>query len=150
MISPVVTIGPGATVFEALMLLRSGGASGLTVVGPSGTVAGVISERDVAKVMLGGSGFPQVRGILGMLMSGFEHQPLESLKDLREKLESTLVGEVMSAPPFVIGPEDRVDAAAEIMQKQEINRLPVVKDGCLVGIITRRDLLRAMVRPAPG
>jgi CBS domain-containing protein len=150
MTSPVVTIGAGATLFEALTLLRSRGASGLPVIGPAGKVAGVISERDVARVMMGGAGSPEVRGILGMIMSGLEQQPLESLMDLREKLESTRVEEVMSAPPFVIGPKDRVGVAAEIMREHEINRLPVVEHGRLVGIITRHDLIRAMVRPAPG
>jgi len=146
MSQPVVTIGTAATLFEALMLLRSRGASGLPVVGRAGTVVGVISERDVARVMMGGTCSPKVRGILDMLVVGFEQEPLESLRDLREKLESTRVEEVMSAPPFVIGPEDRVDLAAEIMREHEINRLPVVKRGRPVGIITRLDLIRAMVR----
>lgn len=150
MTSPVVTVGITATLFDALMLLRSEGTSGLPVIDSAGSVAGVISERDVARVMMGGTSSPEVRGILGMLMTGFEHQPLETLKDLREKLESTRVEEVMSAPPFVIGPEAGVDLAAEMMREHEINRLPVVKHGRLVGIITRRDLIRAMVRPAPG
>jgi CBS domain-containing protein len=150
MTSPVVTIGADATLFEALMLLRSRGASGLPVLGRAGKVAGVISERDVARVMLGGAGSLEVRGVLGMVMSGLDQQSLESLRDLREKLESTRVEEVMSAPPFVIGPKDRVGFAAEIMREHEINRLPVVEHGRLVGIITRHDLIRAMVRPAPG
>jgi CBS domain-containing protein len=150
MTSPVVTIGADATLFEALMLLRSRGTSGLPVIGAAGTVEGVISERDLARAMMGGAGSPEVRGILDMLMSGFEHQPLESLKDLREKLESTRVGEIMSTPPFVVGPQARVAFAAEMMRKHEINRLPVVERGRLVGIITRHDLIRAMVRPAPG
>lgn len=150
MTSPAVTIGADATLFEAVALLRSRGTSGLPVVGAAGTVVGVISERDLARVMMGGAGSPEVRGILNMLMSGFEHQPLESLKDLLEKLETTRVGEVMSAPPFVIGPQARLDSAAEVMREHEINRLPVVEHGRLVGIITRHDLIRAMVRPAPG
>jgi CBS domain-containing protein len=150
MTSPVVTVGTTATLFEALLVLRSRGASGLPVVGPAGTVAGVVSERDIARVLMGGAGPPGIRGILDMVMTGLEQQPLESLKDLREKLESTRVEEVMSAPPLVIRPRDPVDLAAEMMREHEINRLPVVDHGRLVGIITRHDLIRAMVRPAPG
>ena len=150
MTSPVVTVGVGSTLFEALTLLRSRGASGLPVLGPAGKVVGVISERDVARVMMGGAGSLEIRGVLGMILSGLEQQPLESLMDLREKLESTRVEQVMSAPPFVIGPKDRVGVAATIMGEHEINRLPVVEHGRLVGIITRHDLIRAMVRPAPG
>jgi CBS domain-containing protein len=150
MTSPVVTVGPVATVFEALMLLHNRGTSGLPVVSPTGTVVGVISERDIARVAMGGTGSPGVRGLLEMLLLGFEQQSLESLKNLREKLDSTKVEEVMSAPPLVIASDDRVDLAADIMREHEINRLPVVKHGRLVGIITRHDLIRAMGRPAPG
>ncbi|HUI38050.1 MAG TPA: CBS domain-containing protein [Thermoplasmata archaeon] len=146
MTAPVVTIGPEATLFEALMLLRSRGTSGLPVMSESGTVAGVLSERDLARVMMGAAGFPEVRGVLDLLLTGFEHQPLETLKDLREKLEATRVGEVMSAPAFTISPDAQVEFAAKVMREHEINRLPVVEHGRLVGIVTRHDLIKAIGR----
>jgi len=46
-----------------------------------------------------------------------------------------------------IGPERPASAGARLMLERGINRLPVVKDGVLVGIVTRADLVRAFTRP---
>jgi CBS-domain-containing membrane protein len=53
----------------------------------------------------------------------------------------------MTSPAVTIGPERPASAAARLMLERGINRLPVVKDGVLVGIVTRADLVRAFTRP---
>ena len=52
----------------------------------------------------------------------------------------------MTAPAVTIGPDRRVAEAAALMIARKVNRLPVVDDGRLVGIVTRADLVRAFVR----
>ena len=52
----------------------------------------------------------------------------------------------MTAPALTIGPRDAVADAAARMIEQRINRLPVVEDGVLVGIVTRADLVEAFAR----
>jgi len=56
----------------------------------------------------------------------------------------TPVAEAMSAPARTIEPGRRIAEAARVMVEARINRLPVVEDGELVGIVARADLVRAL------
>lgn len=53
---------------------------------------------------------------------------------------------VMTANPFTIAPSASIAEAAETMRRERVGALPVVEDGRLVGILTRSDLLRALVK----
>lgn len=59
-----------------------------------------------------------------------------------------LVGERMSRPPIVIGPEMSIHDALALFKKERIRRAPVVKGGKLVGIVSEKDLLNASPSPA--
>ncbi|MER3418855.1 MAG: hypothetical protein C4343_07160, partial [Chloroflexota bacterium] len=52
----------------------------------------------------------------------------------------------MTHPPITIEPGAPVRAAAALMVERQVNRLPVVEDGRLVGIVTRADVVRTFVR----
>ena len=52
----------------------------------------------------------------------------------------------MTSPAITIAPWESAATAAQIMCERHVNRLPVVKDGLLVGIVTRADLVRAFTR----
>ena len=54
----------------------------------------------------------------------------------------------MTAPAITIGPDATIPAAARVMNTHHVRRLPVIdKDGKLVGIVSRRDLLSVFLRP---
>ena len=59
-----------------------------------------------------------------------------------------LVGERMSRPPIVIGPEMSIHDALALFKKERIRRAPVIKGGKLVGIVSDKDLLNASPSPA--
>jgi CBS domain-containing protein len=63
-----------------------------------------------------------------------------------EKVSAQTVGQAMSAPPVTIAPTRTVHDAARLMIEESVNRLPVVEDGTLVGILTRSDIVRAFTR----
>ena len=58
----------------------------------------------------------------------------------------TLVGQAMTTPAITIDAGRLVDAAAKLMIFDKVNRLPVLEEGKLVGIVARSDLVRAFVR----
>ena len=64
----------------------------------------------------------------------------------RSKLDARLVGEAMTTPAVTIESHRPVSVAARRMLERGVNRLPVVEEGKLVGIVTRADLVRAFVR----
>ena len=58
-----------------------------------------------------------------------------------EKALSTSLSEVMSSPLTVIGPEETVWEAAEIMKSKGIHKVPVQEENKVVGIVTTTDLI---------
>lgn len=60
---------------------------------------------------------------------------------------ATAVGELMTTPAVTVHPEQRVSDAARVMERHGVDRLPVVdEEDRIIGIATRRDLLRAFLR----
>ncbi|MFI6060670.1 CBS domain-containing protein [Streptomyces sp. NPDC051286] len=67
--------------------------------------------------------------------------------DLAHGPVATTAGELMTTPAVTIHPEQRVSDAARLMERQVVDRLPVVdEEDRLIGIATRRDLLRVFLR----
>jgi CBS domain-containing protein len=131
----VLTAAPDTSLKEAAALLSRRGISGLPVVDDAGAVVGVLSEADI---LVKAGGEARRGGVLGWLV--------EPSLSLHEKISARTVGEAMSAPAITIGPGRPVHEAAAVMVAESINRLPVVEDEELVGILTRADVVRAFTR----
>jgi len=140
-----ITVGPDATLLDALVLMRGQKVSGLPVVDESAKLVGVLSQRDVARTLKSAGGIPEVTGLFDLLMFGFSEDSGVSVQVLRRILEETNVRDTMSSPPISIVGDASLELAAEVMQENEINRIPVLRDDRLVGIVTRNDIVRAMV-----
>jgi len=135
MTTDVVTVRPETSLKDVARILSARGISGLPVVDDTGRVLGVISEADILAK---------------------ERRPVEETvhrrlrrerRDRRDdKRDARTAGEAMTAPAITIPAHRWIDAAAALMLDCGVNRLPVVdRDGLLVGIVTRADLVRAFV-----
>ena len=140
-----ITVGPDATLLDALVLMRGQKVSGLPVVDEAGRLLGVLSQRDVARTLKSASGIPEVTGLFDLLMFGLSEETGVSVQVLLRILEETNVRDAMSSPPISIPVDASLELAAEMMRENEINRIPVVRGDRLVGIVTRNDLVRALV-----
>ena len=140
-----ITIGAEATLLDALVLMRGQKITGLPVLDDAGTVVGVLSERDVARALAMKGSLPEATGLFDLLIFGVSTERSQDLVDFHRVLEETHVRDSMSTPPITISWDASLELAADLMRKNEINRIPVLKGGRLVGIITRDDLVRALV-----
>lgn len=145
-----VIVGAKGSLLDALVLMRTHRVSGLPVLDSSGHLVGVLSQKDLARVVAGASLFPDIAGLLDVLMVGLAEHPEMPLRRLREVLENTRVEEVMSSPPLVVRPDASLEFAAEAMNDNEIHRLPVVTEDRLLGIVTPHDLVRGIFPAAPS
>ena len=137
MTTDVATVTPGASLKAVARILVERGISGVPVVDADGDVLGVVSEADL---LAKERAEPPTRGgPLAWLVD-----PIEVIE--RRKLGARLAGEVMTSPAVTIAPYRNLATAAGIMLDNRVNRLPVVSDGRLVGIVTRADLVRAFAR----
>jgi CBS domain-containing protein len=124
----VLAVTPNTSVREAALLMIDNRISGLPVV-EDDVVVGVISEADyVAK--------DSSRTWVSRVLFGQEGGMLTAIER---------VGELMSRDPITIPVTATVQEAARLMTRNDVNRLPVVDHGRMVGIVTRSDLIRAYV-----
>jgi CBS domain-containing protein len=134
MTGDVITVSTETSLKDAAASLARHQISGLPVL--DGTdVIGVISEADIVVRTTGSRESP---GLLRELFAGWKRPA---------GVEETRVGEAMTSPAITIAPQRSVAEAARVMVEHRVNRLPVVDDSRLVGIVTRADLVRAFVRP---
>jgi CBS domain-containing protein len=135
----VLTVRPETPLKDVARLLIDSGISGVPVVDEDGAVLGVVSEGDF---LVKGQGAEAIRhrrlaGLLG---------ESSATRAQIDKVEARTAGKAMSEPPVTIRPERPIREAAALMAERHVNRLPVVDDGRLVGIVTRADLVRAYLR----
>lgn len=132
----VVTASLDTPLKRVARLLTRYRISGLPVCDEEGTVLGVVTEADI---LCKEQGFaPEPGGLLGWL---FEKADAEG-----ERILARTAGEAMTSPAMTIAPHESASEAARIMVTRHINRLPVVEEGRLVGIVSRADLVRAFHR----
>ncbi|HXQ79640.1 MAG: CBS domain-containing protein [Thermoplasmata archaeon] len=140
-----ITVGPDATLLDALVLMRGQKVSGLPVVEEDGRLVGVLSQRDVARTLKSAGGIPEVVGLFDLLMFGLSEDSGVNVQVLRRILEETNVRDAMSSPPIFLASNAPLELAAEMMRENDINRIPVMHGDRLIGIVTRNDLVRALV-----
>ncbi|HEX5800967.1 MAG TPA: CBS domain-containing protein [Gaiellaceae bacterium] len=137
MTTDVLTIGPEAPLKDVARILVEREISGMPVCDIERHVLGVVSEADI---LFKERGRPsETSALVGWVLGG-------SVMPDAAKAAARTVDEAMTAPAITIGPFRSVHEAARLMTEHGINRLPVVRDDELVGIVTRTDLVRAFVR----
>lgn len=139
MTTDVCTLAPTATVLEAAQLLVSRRISGAPVVDAAGRVIGIMSEGDLIR-----------RAELGTERewSGWR-EFLTAKRTLAHEFirsHASKVGDVMTAPVWTVGEETTLADLAELFEKKNIRRAPVVRDGKLVGIVSRADMVKALLQ----
>lgn len=138
----VITVSPTTPIHHAARLMVERGVSGLPVVDDGGRLVGIISDGDLILRQRHREQRPWWR-------SFFEHG--EQLARAYQKAVGTTVGEVMTRSVISINPAWDIEMAATILQNRRIRRLPVVRDGQLVGIVSRGDLIKALATsPSPS
>lgn len=120
----VITATPEQRVCDIVEILQEKGISGVPVV-EGEKVVGVISKKDILP-----------------LVASFDvdYETLEKLKKTCEyHVQDYMQKEVVSVPPV-----EPIESCAMKMINNNINRLPVIEGGSLLGIVTRGDILKAL------
>jgi CBS domain-containing protein len=110
------TIGPEASVLEALRLMEEKDVGALLVV-EGGKLAGIFSERDYAR-----------KGIL-----------------MGRASKDTPVGEVMTSKVYYVTPELKLEECLALMTEKRIRHLPVLEEGRIVGVVSIGDAVKAFI-----
>jgi len=109
-----VTIGPTATLQDAIELVLQRRVSGLPVVDDHGALVGIITEFALLALAYD---------------QGLQHETIEKH---------------MTRDVLTVDAADTVNHVADLFIVQRIRRVPVIRDGRLVGLVSRRDVLEAL------
>ena len=112
----VISISPDASVFDAIKLMAEKGVGSLVVM-EGGDLKGIVTERDYARKVI-------IKG---------------------RSSESTAVGEIMTADVTTTTTDQTVNQCMSLMTKKSIRHLPVVADARVIGMLSMRDLVQAII-----
>ena len=120
----LVTVTAGATVEEAARLLKAHRIHHLPVVEEGDRLVGIVTDTDLRNATL--------EGMIGVADSGDSGRP-------------ATVGEIMTRELVTLSPGDTLDDAMLVLSRERIGALPVVEGERLVGIVTKADILTALL-----
>ncbi|HEY8873851.1 MAG TPA: CBS domain-containing protein [Stellaceae bacterium] len=135
----VISVTPQTTIAEAAQLLLDNRISGLPVVDPGGAVVGIVTEGDLLRRVETGTQRRHSHWLEFLIAPG---------RLAREYTDANArnVGEVMSAEVVSVTPGDALPEVIRLMEHHHVKRLPVIEAGRLVGIVSRANLVRALLR----
>ncbi|WHO73760.1 MULTISPECIES: CBS domain-containing protein [Rhizobium] len=141
MTTAVVALSPDNSVRQAAKLMSDQHVSGIPVVNGAGQLLGIISEGDlIRRTELSGRASP--------LKADMELGPDERASAFIKRC-AWRVGDVMTSDPVTIDEDAPLSRVAGLMQDRGIKRIPVLRDGELVGIVSRADLLPVIFAVKP-
>jgi len=133
-----MSVTPQTTILEAAQLMLRHRISGLPVTDAEGEVIGVVTEGDLLRRAETGTARHRSSWLTFLAGPGRLASDYASTHARR-------VSEVMTSDVAAVAPSDELAAVVGLMEKHRIRRVPVVEKGKLVGIVSRADLVRALV-----
>lgn len=139
----VITVTPQDTVDQVVKLLMDHNISGLPVVDGDRRVVGIITEGD----LIYRSKKLQIPSYFTILDSYIFMESTKTIQEQIRKMVGYRVEEVMTKEVILASVDDTVEEVATLMANKKVNRIPIVDHGALVGIISRRDIIRTYANP---
>ena len=136
------TVAPDASVEEVVAALREHQLPGLPVVDPDGRVVGIVTEADL--VLPDDDGDLHIPHYVNLFGGTVFLEPLGRFEERLRKAFAATAADMMTGDPDTVTPDTSVRDAARLIHETGHNRLPVVDDGRLVGVVTRVDVLGAL------
>ncbi|MDQ2695421.1 MAG: CBS domain-containing protein [Pseudomonadota bacterium] len=141
----MITVAPDTGVAEIARLLLERHISAVPVVDPDNRLLGIVSEGDlIHRPELGVR--HRRRSWWLTLLAGDEEPTAEYVKT-----HGLRAAQVMTSPVVTVTEDAPADRIVRLLEERRIKRVPVVREGRLVGVVTRSDLLRGLIarREAP-
>ncbi len=116
--TPIIAASRKASTREVALYMLLGGFSGVPIAEPDGSLVGIVTELDLLRLLR-----------------------------LGRSLEATTVDEIMTTNVLAVDGEVSLEEIMEILDTNRIQRVPVTTCGNLVGIVSRPDVIRAVLQP---
>ena len=137
MVANVITVTPEQTVQEVAEILLDRRISGLPVVNAAGELVGIVSEGDLMRRV--DAGTEHRRSWWLRLLMGREGLAEEYVREHARK-----VADVMTRSVITASPDTPIGEIADLLERNAIKRVPIVKDRKVIGIVSRANLIQAL------
>jgi len=138
MTTQVVTVTPETRLIDAVHLMLEKRVSGLPVVTEEGKLTGILTESDLLRRAEIGTERYSPRWI--------ELFRVPKIAEAYARSHGTHVADVMTAPVETTDDEAPLVEIVDLMEQHQIKRVPVIRDGKIIGIVSRADIIRGLAR----
>jgi CBS domain-containing protein len=136
------TVSPESSVEEVIALMRRHELPGVPVIDADGRCVGMITEADL--VLPDDQGDLHIPHYVNLFGGTVFLEPLGRFEQRLRKAFASNAADMMTREPDSVSPDTTVREAARLIHESGHNRLPVVEDRRLVGVVTRVDVLGAL------
>ncbi len=144
MTKEVVTVKPDTSLEELSSLLVTNQISGVPVVDDSGILNGIVTEND----LISQNKRLHIPTVVSFLDAAIYLESSKRFEQEVKRLTATKVGDICTRKVVTITEDTTIVDIATIMAERKVHLLPVVKNGKVVGIVGKRDMVKAVARQA--
>ena len=137
MTSPVISVEPDASIWQAVRIMLQRRISGLPVIDKQGRLVGMVSEGDFLRRAETGTQRRRPHWLEFLMGPG-------RLADEYIRSHGRKIQDIMTPDPVTVTEETPLDEVVHTMEQRRIKRLPVVRGNEVVGIVSRANLLHAL------
>lgn len=136
-----VTVGPKASIQDIVKLLIENDISGIPVVDDEDRLLGIISESDLLHKEV----VPTIPDAINILGAIIYYNGVKEYRESFRKMMASTAEEIMTKKVISVNEEADLSEIGQRMIEHHIKRLPVLREGVLVGIISRTDMIRLLL-----
>ena len=140
MVYPVITANEEDTLRDIAKIMLDNKVGGVPVVNENNNLVGFLSETDFSAKQ---NNIPFSRNLAPQLFGRWLSQ--DEIEKMYKEARSVKVKDIMTKPPISVDADDTISQLIEKIMKYDIHRLPVIKDDKVVGMVSRRDLLKLLL-----
>jgi CBS domain-containing protein len=144
MTKDVVTVTPDTSIEELSTLLVSNEISGAPVVNADGAIVGMVTEND----LISRNKRLHIPTVVSFLDAVIYLESSKKFSDDVKRLTATKVGDICAKKVVTITEDTTLTDIATIMSEKNVHLLPVVRSGKVVGIVGKRDVVKAVAQQA--
>ncbi|MDD4169613.1 MAG: CBS domain-containing protein [Desulfotomaculaceae bacterium] len=140
----VIILQENDTIEEIAEILVKNNISGAPVVNHDGEIVGIVTEED----LLHQETNPRTPGFLNILGAFIYINGIERYREDFKKLAATKAQEIMTTEVITVNADTDIKRVATLMVENDINRVPVVENKKIIGIISRADIVKTLAHKA--
>ena len=140
----VLSVRPDTSIEELSSILVKNEISGVPVVDDSGALYGIVTEND----LISRNKRLHIPTVVSFLDAAIYLESSKKFEQEVKRLTATRVGDICSRKVVTITEDTTVIDIATIMSEKKVDLLPVLRGGKVVGIVGKRDMVKAVARQA--